>query len=421
MRRIYRLVLTMLLLLVLSACSIKAKEFTVGDVQVFCPSSYESDAWTNPESKRYPLYISTYTSDSILSTDTATYTIQHDGLVGTYTGSRSLQNYQILRHGENGWEVVAKARTAGYAPQLVLCSNQKGKLVAVTRHEYGIGFGIYDEDSGEFSTVLYRKTGYAIQQYICGIDPNAGEEGTVYIIVSHSNIDENTLVFSFDIATQEVTEQVFCDTPYPFAPGYLVFDDRSNAHVVLVHDGNLYYMSASGLGTSSQLVSEPLIVAEGGVSNSKGYLDVALDGDGNLHVFYLQWPENGDPYHIRQAILANEKILSDTLAIYGGSAYATPFACFTGADGKAYLVALQPKDWVVSNYLEGAIFRMDADGDKEEAMTVSLENVPGLRLRDGVFNIANTRLGGRTDRGTWMIYLAAQSDNFVSIELKTEQ
>lgn len=402
-------ILVLIMLLCTVGCS-GSDAFTVGEVTVFCPSPYESDHYSNPQSNRYPLYSGTAATDSILTTDTGTYTIQHDGLVGTFGGDRSLKNYRVMRHGNNGWEVVCQARTCGYFPQLALYSNQKGKLVAVTPEEYGIAFGIYDEVTGEFAEVKYAKTGYSVQRYISGVDPHAGEEGTVYMIISHPGIDDDTKVFTLDIANRTVTEQVLSVTPYPFAAGYLVFDEQSNAQIVLAKDGMLCCFSATGLGTSSQTVGNAITIASGNIDENVGAFDVALDQTGALHVFYRVWENETKICH---AVLSGGDVISDEFVLSGDN----PFACFTGGNGEIYLICMQEQTQQSNQSVEGVIYRMDS-GEKNEVASIFIDDVPGIR---GRFNIATPRLGGRTDRGTWMIYLAAQSDNFVSIELKTEQ
>ena len=393
-----RLALVLLLCTVLCVCvacgssqdNLVISSFAVGDTQVFCPS-------TQPTQK-FPLYYDTSPGDRVITTDTATYAVFHNG---RQTSSVTKKTYRLLRKDETEWtEVAVGKKCEGPEPHLTLCSNQKGKLVVVTPVSEGIGFGVYHEQTGEFTETAYTKRGYSSNAYYfaCGIDPRAGAEGKVYIIVSHSTVDKNTQLISFDIATRTVKEQQFSDIAYSTG-GYIIVDDQSVAHVVLDSpDMNVHYFRVTDLGEPTQTVGAPVVIAS---PENDGFVQsVELDAQGKLHLFYA----NAFSYYY--AVVENGEITKNDLFLAELIKY--DVASFIGGDGFVYAVCMEVYG------TEGSVIRMD---DMEELLYISLEDVPVMR--DHV-KVANTRLGGRTTSGTYLVYHGADCDDFVSLELIAE-
>ena len=350
-----------------------------------------------------PLYSALGGSNGVITTDYGTYIIQTDGMRRNGSSGLGLpENYTVLRHTEDGWVPVFSGKTCGKMPDLALCSNQRGKLIALSPEEFGLVFGIYDEVTGEFHEVRHPKTGYALRKYTVGADPASGAEGKIYVIVSQAGLDENTLIITLDVASGTVTEQEFCNTAYPASRGYMVFSSPGNAHVVLEHEGTLVCFSASSPGTAEQRVSDPEVILDNAVPNT-GFFDVALDNDGGLHVFCLT-----DTDQIAHSILKDGK------AIFSGTVFSKvyPFACFSHPEGDVFLVTMQASPELS---FEATVFRISPDGTKTEEATLSSRELPGTKT---YFNLATSRLGGKTENGSCIFYLSSQKDLFVTAELE---
>ena len=266
-------------------------------------------------------------------------------------------------------------------------------------------FGIYCENSGEFTQVKLRKEGYAVRNYILGIDPYAEKEGIVYLIMSQQGVDKNTLIFSLDIASRSVTEQEFCSTPYPMSPGFMLFENPGQAHVVFESEGKILHMAVSSPGTAEQKVSEPLVIQEDALANS-GYFDAVADGDGRLHVFCA-----GNDEKIYHTVLENRVTVFSGVALSG----IIPVACFADTFGEVFLVSMQTTEQQYNQCFEATVFKINGDGSLSEAATVFSDDVPGSK---SYFNVTNTRLGGKTDKGTFIFYLSTEKDQFVTAELE---
>ena len=256
-------------------------------------------------------------------------------------------------------------------------------------------------NNGEFSeTILNRGSHYL--NYVCGIDPNAGKEGVVYVIVYHRIWDKDTKLIAFDIATQTVSEQVFSQTPYSEASGTLLFNEGVGHVFIQNGDGTLCYLTLQNAGTPDQTVSAPLEITDPNGDPASLILEsVSMDKGGKLYVFYSSFNDDSQTTHCS---LINKGTVENTIHLPG-----SPFAVrsFTDPDGRVYYVCMTP------GTTEGLVCSVENESIKEK-LSFHLDDAPNLMF---YHSISTSNQGGIPDNGTWLVYPCDDRINFVTVRL----
>lgn len=377
MKKLILFLLTLLCLLALCGCSGGDLEFSTGQVMAFSPSP-ESDA----------IYPSEPISHTLITTKLGTYGVFSHGI---NLNSPANVKYRLMRLENGEWKTVAENGNTLRMNTLRLCSNEKGALIVTSLTDKGISFGLFDEATGEFTQTLHR-IGSHYNDYICGIDPNRGEAGTVFAIATHKTIDRETVLLSFDVASREISTQTFCKEHFPEAPGALIFDGSSRGHAIIGDDenGKLWYYTLS----EDLTVSDPVeIKSEAGKIY---FVSAAPDGNGLLHVFC--YTEGA----LRCLAVTPDGVVSE----YSLPEFATSASAFTAPDGRVYFVSMSP------GTTEGVICRSE-DGRWTEELYFDLPGVPNVNYHHGI----SSTVGSNPEDSLWIVYLAEDRREFVTAEI----